>query len=410
MNSFSLLPRVANGIPWNRSLASKVTVVLLYAAIYLKDVASAHVGPKPVAALILLSLLVGAGVILAKGSWFAGGTFPVTLTCLGLGGWLSGALMAGAWSLSAYYLAIPCAFIIVNTDPKLFLKLLVLHFVLNLAIEGFEYFSGSYLYIYEAQDGFVLDERLFGGSLDVFRAKGFFQGPLSAVAFALWVAFLAMGELWTVAALLLTAFFSGGRLGMSVAVLLGLVRYWRLRGGHQISALSARWIKAAVGLAFVGGVALLFLFADENRLLFISSAYDVGSDQNAARLFYWVSSLAHFLSYAPMEMVFGRFGFILKEQGGTENDFLRILLDHGFICLLPYLLVVGRIFQLAIRRKNLELLAVGLLIMMLMNAFPFIQSLASTTLFWLFVFLLPYLGGEEGGSSWMPGLGARAVT
>ena len=357
-----------------------VAILLLYAAIYLKDWASQWVSGTAAIVVLAMGLMTGAWTLMMRGSkarpianscWLIMAIFSVT--------WLLTFVAKGVVNMSSYYIAIPCAFLIVNLNPRRFIQILLAHLLITLLIAAFEYFSGQYFFIYQAADGTELDEALFGGGLDVFRAKGMFQGPLSAVAFALWMAFLMRASVPAGAVLFLCAFFSSGRLGMLTATV--LVGFRSLQGGAHTLYGKLPWLLGLVALA-----SLLFAFSDQNRLIFIASAIDTGNDQNVSRSYFWVTSLAYYLSYGPLDLIFGNYGFILEQEGGTENDFLRLLLDCGLVGFCLYAGAIVSLITRALQRRDLEDLLSALLIIGLMNIFPFVQSLSSALLFWIYFF------------------------
>lgn len=355
-----------------------VAILLLYAAIYLKDWASQWVSGTAAIIVLAMGLVTGAWTLMMRG----GKARPITTSC-----WLIMAIFSATWlltfvakgvvNMSSYYIAIPCAFLIVNLHPRRFIQILLAHLLFTLLIAAFEYFSGQYFFIYQAADGTELDESLFGGGLDVFRAKGMFQGPLSAVAFALWMAFLMRASVPTVAVLFLCAFFASGRLGMLTAMVLVVFRL--LQGGASTLYSKLPWLLGLVALT-----SLLFAFSDENRLIFIASAIDTDNDQNVSRTYFWLTSLAYYLSYGPLDLLFGNYGFILNQEGGTENDFLRLLLDCGIVGFCLYAGAIVSLITHALRRRDREDLLIALLIIGLMNIFPFVQSLSSALLFWIY--------------------------
>lgn len=286
----------------------------------------------------------------------------------------------GSMNMSSYYVAIPCAFIVVNLNPNLFIRIIVAHLILTLLIEGVEYFTDQYLFIYKADDGTELNESLFGGSLGVFRAKGMFQGPLSAVAFALWVAFLIRKNPIVVALLFLVAFFASGRLGMLTSVVLMCFRFM---------ANGIRSLGKTLPLVFflLVSASLLIAMSDENRLFFIFNALDFGSDQNISRIYFWGTALDYYFGYDLINLLFGDYGFIFQQEGATENDFLRLLLDCGIAGFLIYVVAIFALMIKSFRNKNLEGFLISILIIVLMNLFPFVQSLSSALLFWVYFFL-----------------------
>lgn len=362
------------------SLIGALAVVLIYLAIYWKDWASSWGISSSMAGMVL-----AAGLALGFGAWVIGRSGSKRVPTLVMGAFVAAWILALAGqsrvNISSYYIAIPCAFVVIHTNPRLLIKLLVIHLALTLVIQAGEYASGKYLFIYQAADGTELNESLFGGGLDVFRAKGMFQGPLSAVAFALWMAFFLRGNVVAAAVLFFCAFFASGRLGMLASSLLVMARL--LRGMQRTGSL-LRLMPLVVCLGAAAG--LLLAYSDANRLFFMLSAIDIGNDQNVSRIYFWLTSLAHFFSYSPQEMLVGNYGFILQKEGGTENDFLRILLDCGLVGLLIYVGAIAALLRAAVRRRDREDLLVAILIIVLMNVFPFVQSLSSALLFWVYFF------------------------
>jgi hypothetical protein len=363
------------------SLTGTLAVVLLYLAIYGKDWASSWGVSNSMAAVVL-----AAGLALGLGAWVTSRSGSSRIPTLAMGAFLASWILAllgqGRVNMSSYYIAIPCAFVVIHTNPRLLIRLLIIHLALTLVIQSGEYASGKYLFIYQGADGSELNESMFGGANDVFRAKGLFQGPLSAVAFALWMAFFFRGNVTAAAVLFFCAFFASGRLGMLTSSLLIMVRIFR---GMRRTGSLLRMMPLVVGLITAAG--FLLAYSDENRLLFILSAIDIGNNQNVSRIYFWKTSLAHFFTYSPQEILVGNYGLILRKEGGTENDFLRLLLDCGVIGLLIYVFAIIALLRAAIRRRDPEDLLVALLIIVLMNVFPFVQSLSSALLFWVYFFV-----------------------
>jgi hypothetical protein len=362
-------------------IAAYLAIGLLYTAIYLKDWASQWLSGSVAMGGLALGLFIGAVelFLLGGGNIARPNTTKLTVLILFSLAWVLTLTGKGVANMSSYYIAIPCALIITSLNPNFFFRIILVHLALTLAIEIIEYFSGEYLFIYQANDGTELDESLFGGSLDIFRAKGMFQGPLSAVAFALWVAFLTRGSTFLAAVLFLCAFFASGRLGMLISIVILAKRFFG-KGGNKFSR-SQPWVLL---MLLVAGT--LLAFSDENRLLFMSSALDVGNDQNISRIYFWITSLSYYLSYGPIDLMLGNYGFILQQESGTENDFLRLLLDCGIAGFVIYSGAISALIIRSIKIKDSEDLLISVLVVVLMNIFPFIQSLSSALLFWIYFF------------------------
>lgn len=369
--------------PEQRSSAiGKLSIVLMYASIYLKDYASIWISTSVVSIVLAIGLSLGiaAWAMRRSTSVFSGERASMIVLAWLIITWVLSTGATGILNTSSYYIAVPCAVVIINIDPRLFLRLMLAHFALTIVVQGAEYYSEQYLFIYQATDGTELDEALFGGSLDIFRAKGMFQGPLSAVAFGMWMAFLLRGNVPIAALLLISSFLASGRLGMLTALLL---LAFRLLNGKRSAGSRRRQFVLLLGL--IGIFVALFLTSNENRLFFISSALDVDNDQNVSRVFIWLTALSHYLSFGPIELMFGNFGFINNAEGATESDFLRLLLDCGLLGLLLYAGAVAVLLVKAAREKDAEDGLVVILIIMLMNIFPFVQSLSSAVLFWIYI-------------------------
>lgn len=359
-----------------------VALVLSFAAIYLKDVFSGSVSVTIAGVTLGAALLGGMVSNLGNGSdqiFKLPNTILIAVAAASAMSFMS-LVTSGAINTSPYYVGIFAAAIIGPLAPRLLLRLLLGFLLLNILIQATEYFSQQYFFVYEAADGVMLDEKFFGGLAEVFRAKGTFQGPLSTVAFAVWVALLYRGSAGVVVALFLCAFLASGRLGMLTSLMLLTVRLGLPKKlGHS----SPRSV-LLIGLATAATLLFVMVFSDEARLAFIASALDSDSDQNEARAYFWLTSLLHYFSFSPVEILVGRFGYIATAEGGTENDFLRLLLDCGLAGFMIYAGTLIALFLKAYREHDIDgMINVGLIVL-LMNLFPFAQSLGSTILFWTY--------------------------
>lgn len=355
-----------------------LTLILVVSAIYFKDVFAAYINGTTPSIVFGIGLILGVISIIWSGSAnrriiAAIYTIPSII--------LLTFATTGTLNTSAYYLAIPAALIVGSLAPKLLLRILLLIFAINIFIQIWEYILQSYFFVYEAPDGMLLDEKMFGGLAEVFRAKGIFQGPLSAVAFSIWIALICRGNLAVVFGLFLCAFLASGRLGIITSIFLFAVSF--VTNNKQLHHSSKSMFKLLTTV--IGSLLLVMAFSDEARITFIASALDSSNDQNQARIYFWLASIDHYLSLSPLELIFGRFGYIAATEGGTENDFLRLLLDCGLAGLTVYVAALAAMFIKAKRDRDTEgMISVGLIIL-LMNLFPFIQSLGSSFLFWIYV-------------------------
>lgn len=366
---------------------SRLIIFGIYISVFWRDI-FAFLGLSTqltLASLIVITLLGCARIArnLAHGVQINLGYFTVLICAISLWALSVGknVIYGGDLNLSNYYLAIPIAFVILSLDVRFFFQLVTLHLVASLFGSIYEVINGSYLYDYVASDGTILDSNLFGGGIGVFRAKGLFQGPLSQVAIAYWVCFIFRTKT-SAFILLLVALLSAGRLGL----LVGLCYFcWRIIFGKTLAdneneLNSTKSIYLFLPLMVT--LSLVLAFIDSEKILFISSMLDLSNSQTSSRFEFWASSLREFSGYDFGALLFGDFGYIQSVQGGTENDFLRIALDNGLMLSLLYISIFVGIIVTSIKRNDLELFIIILTVFLLMNIFPFIQSLSSTLMFW----------------------------
>ena len=374
---------------------SKFIVLCLYISIFWRDIL-AFFGVSTTITLIMLIAFTFLGLIrVARNSAYGNPVninhfiilvFSVLLWALSIG---KSILDSGQLNLSNYYLAIPVAFIIVSLDARFFFKIVALHLLISILISFYEIISRSYLYDYVAADGTILDSNLFGGGIGVFRAKGLFQGPLSQVAIAYWVCFIYRQKI-SAFILFLAAILSSGRLGLLVGSSFFLWRIIQPKSLPKSNQNPSNFSKNFFLILFVSvALYLSFLSMTDTKIMFISTLFDLSNSQTSSRFEFWSMSINEFLKYDFASIIFGNYGYIQDFQGGTENDFLRIALDNGLILLILYAIIFSLLIFASIKKKDLELFIIVMSVFLLMNLFPFIQSLSSTLMFWtLFLSIL----------------------
>ncbi len=366
-------------MPSNQSWLATAATLAIFLGVYLKDLFSAWLTPTLAPALLAVGAVLGGASILLAGNrpqpkaavWL----YSVAVA------WAFSWLVTGRMNTSAYYIALPLALLVLSLNSRLFMQLLAISCVLSILIQVLEYLTEDYLFVFVDRDGAELNSDLFAGNAGVFRAKGLAQGPLSAVAFGLWIAFIYRRNVLAAALLVCCAFLASGRLGMTIGFVL---LAYRLLFTPAVS-LVYRWLQPlSVGLLVLIG--MFVLTADTARFEFILSAFNLSNDQTEARLYFWYTSIEMYLRYSYLQMLFGNYGFVLNEIGGTENDLLRIVLDNGIVGFLPYGIATSILILLAIRRRNLEDVLIVSLVLVASMIFPFLQSLPSALLFWIFYF------------------------
>ena len=362
------------------NLFSNISTVLIYIALFMKDVLSQHIG------VLVISLVLGAGLVSGLISMVFRfkvlANFSIATTLFfALLIWIVTIFFTQSVNLSPYYLAIPVAYILINQNLKLFFILLSLHLIASILIQAFEYVNGYYVFTYIANDETVLNAKLFGGHAEIIRSKGLFQGPLSAVAFALWMAIFSRMENRVTIMLFISTFFASGRLGMLVATIFLLINF--LSNKNKFS-----YQKLMSSLLVISSLMVIILASSQTRLDFILSALDFGSSQNLSRFALWAQSLSIYMEYTAMQMLFGGYEFMSESYLPTENDFLGIMLNGGLFLLLIYLSGLFYIIKYFAFKYDIKHTLIPFVIILLMFIFPFIQSLPMGVLFWVFIFTL----------------------
>lgn len=341
--------------------------VAIYAAVYLRDI----LGNVLSGSLSMLLLFAGTAVlIVVRGVRFS--HFELTILFCFVALTLINTSMSSAIAFSNYLIAPVIAFFISRSARSFFVRLMLLHAVISLAIQLYEHSTGTYLFSVTAEDGSLLNSVFFSGQAGVMRAKGLFQGPLSAVAFYILVALV-----------------SGKTKAIIIAVGGALLAYGRLGIIITTSMLAFRMMASTRAFYRFGALPLSAVFlivAPEFIKLpnFFSEAFNITSSGNLARIYFWLESISHFLNYPGINMVFGDLGYANRVIGSTESDFLRISMDSGLATLSLYLGLMIAALRKATRRAS-ENLFHFFLIFLAMSLFPFIQSLNATILFWVYI-------------------------
>src|SRR5215217_3726682 len=273
----------------------RIAAALIYGGVYLKDVIGLWAPPvfPPLAAILLLGLgaLCAIAVLLLREPERATRTEGAGILLVSVFAYVISSSLTLIPNTSSYYIAPLLAYLLINTAPRTFFTLIVIHLIVSLGMQMAEYLTDSYLFAVQSRDGLVIDEVLTGGELGIMRAKGLFPGPLNAVAFAAWLAFLYRGRSLFAGLMLLSAFLASGRLGIVVATILLLLR---LVNSNADANSRGRFLGVAVIVALLGA---FIAHADATWLAFFSYAFDQDSSQNLARIHFWLSSINHFLNY-----------------------------------------------------------------------------------------------------------------
>ncbi len=286
------------------------------------------------------------------------------------------------WSAmhNAYsYIGISVALILYLFDFKFTNKLIIWLVYLSLFLTAIEYFTQHYIFINVIHDN-ELDEKMYGGMIGVFRAKGLFYGPLSAGIFVIMAFFLNCKNIWLLLAGILVCFFANSRLGMVILVVPLLIFLLKNR--------NPKYLMGVFGIA-VASAFVIYKFAP--HVLVSIERVGMLSDLSAqaARFFYWTEGIKLFSSYPLQYIIFGNNGYYNSiYENNPESGWICLLTDNGLLGFLFYFIPIMYCFIKFLRQKSYYYFIItGLLFL---TNFLLTAHLSGTgnLMYWLVVFEL----------------------
>ncbi|WP_299900427.1 hypothetical protein [uncultured Aquimarina sp.] len=214
--------------------------------------------------------------------------------------------------------------------------------ILTVLLGAYEFLFKEYLFVVyrETYFGFrALDEKLFSGSTNVFRAKVFFEGPLALSQFAIGAAFLFRKHIKVLFLILLISIFANGRLGIIICA--GIIALYYVKKYNLLTILlkPKYFFLLIFGLLF--SFTVIYLLLDESSIERFKNSFDTSNEGNAARITFWINGIKTWLSYDLAHLIFGNngyYGSIYKNN--AENGWITLLVNNGIIGFLYYFIPV----------------------------------------------------------------------
>tara|TARA_B100001123_G_scaffold443870_1_gene591165 strand:- start:70 stop:1254 length:1185 start_codon:yes stop_codon:yes gene_type:complete len=282
------------------------------------------------------------------------------------------------------YLSFYLACIVYILDIKFFKKLLLGAIFIQVFFQLYEYSTISYLYeVVVKAYGNEFDLGL--ESMYLLRTKGLFEGPLTASAFAIYVAYIFRHNPYIISLALLSAILSNTRTGI-ITITLILIAYMFFK--FRINKISS----ALIFLIFLIGI--FFIYSSVLPTILSPAAIErlqeVGefnNESNFKRVIYWNLGWNFYLNYELQNLFFGCSQcFGMEYNNSAENDWLMFLLELGMMGFLIYALPIIYIFYYSFYKKDYyALLLISLLIL---NIFVYRQVSGAQTviLHWILIF------------------------
>lgn len=292
-------------------------------------------------------------------------------------------LTVGEPTRALYFTAPIIGVFLVIECRRAFKVVLIAILCASVAAELYETITNEYLFFSEDRlvSGVFYEE--FMGEYGVFRAKGFFAGPLTAAYVSLGIALVFRRNVAVLALCLIGAAAASGRGAMLWIVVLlvsALVReFGTARSfGHRLLI----WV-IVLGTVYAGGSVVF----DEAAFERLQNIFSPSEGSNSARLEYWEAAWNLFLSQGSyFGAVFGSPNLFHQEfESSAENDYLQILIDYGVV---GFGLFFSGLIWTVTRLKTsfadrlFVLAVVGLMVFIA----PPLSAMTTSILFWFFLF------------------------
>ncbi|MFA0468969.1 hypothetical protein [Vibrio breoganii] len=249
--------------------------------------------------------------------------------------------------------------------------------VIQATLMLYEVITQSYLYVIQVGD-IILDEKMMGGSIGIFRAKGLFESPTVASIFLITSAlFIGSDKKWFFC-LLVLSLMTGGRTPVIIIGMIGA--YLHLKNmiyGANIFEKILMVVFLSICVVWLSQLDLLVF----DRL---SETTDLSASSNTARLKFWVSAIDFYSHYELSHLLFGNMGsYRLEFDNSTESGWLQILVDLGLSGLLLFLLPLLRVLW---SNLNFDTLFFVFIIIICNFVFTFSFGIIGAFSYWLIVF------------------------
>jgi len=292
------------------------------------------------------------------------------------------------------YISVIIVFLLMSLKKtELFESILKWTLYISVLIAFGETVTGKYLYVVEIVvngQTFTLNEKLFSGGLDIFRAKGIFEGPLTFAQFTVFMALMFFKSRMVILIAFLGALMTSSRMAIFVIISISMFQYFYFSikynsGYNQIrSTLRATVIILLVILLIV--IFLTFSGGDFSGRL--AQTFDgSGSASNNLRYYFWLMAINTFLDYEIMNVFFGNNGYYRGVfSNNAESGWLTLLVDNGVIGLLFYLLPCVYILLKALKKKWLGYSLFAFVYILVNSTMTFYLSASGNVLYWYLIF------------------------
>lgn len=288
------------------------------------------------------------------------------------------------------YISVIIVFLLMSLDKsKFFEEVLKWTLYISVLIAFGETITGKYLYIVEiVVNGkvFTLDEKLFSGGLDIFRAKGIFEGPLTFAQFTVFMALMFFKSRLIIFIALLGALMTSSRMAIFVIISISMYQYFyfsmKYNSGHD----KAKSILISSTIIILT-LALIVIFLATSNSDFsgrLAQTFDSsGSASNNLRYYFWLMAITTFIDYDIMNMLVGNNGYYRGVfSNNAESGWLTLLVDNGILGFLFYFLPCIYILYRALKKKWMGYALFAFVFILVNSTMTFYLSASGNVLYW----------------------------
>jgi hypothetical protein len=304
-------------------------------------------------------------------------------------------LVVGQINTSCYIWSFWIAFIFAVAGSRwIIIVMLALPFV-NFILQCFESATGEVLFTTIARrEQFELGTSDWLIGEGVLRTKGVFQGPLHIVSVSMMMILLLPNVFSTRVIMLLCTYLGAARLGLVLSVAFFVEWYVRRLKNKSYIVFTLFALLVFCTTPFLPDSFFQNLNLNEDRLKFIGILFDFNdNNSNVTRYSAWVNAIQVYSKFDYVSMMFGRFNDIrisfdrLGVGGGTESDWLLLLVDDGLVTFTLYLVSFGYFLKM-LWVNSTERIPILIILFVAMNLFPCLSFLVGAIEFWLVYFVL----------------------
>ena len=296
-------------------------------------------------------------------------------------------------TIGSYLSVLIVLFLFLFNRVNYFEILLKYTLIISVMIAFGEIIAGKYLYVVSVSVNgqlFTLDEKLFSGSMSIFRAKGLFEGPLTFAQFCVFTSLIFFNDRKLLLIAFIGALTTSSRMAIFVTFAIFLFQlYFHAYNGtnSKYKAYKLFFIFVFIAINIISFSVFLYL-SDSDFSQRLAQTFDFsGSASNSLRMYFWKSSLNVYAQYDFFHLIFGNNGYFREQfDNNAESGWLTLLVDNGLLGLLYYLLPCLFLFYVGFQEKQQDIMFFSFVYLLVNSTMTFYLSASGNILYWYLIF------------------------